>query len=83
MNEFKEQVKDTLEEAKVVLVKSKDDMAQYYNCKRTLALEYQPGDLVYLDSSDIQTTRPSQKLSHQRLGPFPIKKQVGNSAYQL
>jgi len=29
------------------------------------------------------TTRPSHKLSHQRLGPFPIDSQVGNSAYQL
>ena len=74
VNEFKEQVKDTLEEAKVALVKSKDDMAQYYNCKWTLAPEYQSSDLVYLNSSNIQTTRPSQKLSHQRLGPFPVEK---------
>jgi hypothetical protein len=36
-----------------------------------------------LDASDIQTNRPSRKLSHRRLGPFPIVKQVGNSAYQL
>lgn len=75
-------MKDTLEEAKAALAKSKDDMAKY-NQKLTPALEYKLGDMVYLDSSDIQITRPSWKLSYQRLGPFPIVKQVGNSAYSL
>ena len=30
-NKFKEQMKDTLDEAKAVLVKSKDNMAKYYD----------------------------------------------------
>ena len=64
VNKFKDQMKNTLEEAKAVLAKSKDNMAKYYNQKWTLAPDYQPGDMVYLDSSDIQTTRPSRKLSH-------------------
>ena len=58
------QMKDTLEEAKAALAKSKDDMTKYYNQKQTLALDYKPSDMVYLDSSDIQTTIPSHKLSH-------------------
>jgi len=74
---------DTLEEAKAALAKSKDDMALYYNQKHTPAPEFKAGDMVFLDASDIQTTRPSYKLSHWRLGPFPINSQVGNSAYQL
>ena len=57
-------MKNALEEAKAALAKSKDDMAKYYNQKRTPAPDYKPGDMVYLDSSDIQTTRPSHKLSH-------------------
>ena len=65
-------MKDTLDEAKAALVKSKDDMAKYYDQKRTPAPDYQPRDRVYLDASDIQTTRPSKKLSHRKLGPFPI-----------
>ena len=68
-----------LEEAKAALAKSKDDMAKYYDRKRTPALDYQPRDKVYLDASNIHTTRPSRKLSHQRLGPFPIVRKVGNS----
>ena len=76
-------MEDVLKEEKVALVKSKDDMAKYYNQKRIPAPDYQPGDKVYLDASDIQMTRPSWKLSHQRLGPFPIVSKVGNSAYCL
>jgi len=33
--------------------------------------------------SDIKTTCPSPKLSHHRLGPFEIKRQVGLLAYRL
>ena len=82
-NEFTDRMRDTLEEAKAALAKSKDDMALYYNRKRTPAPDYKTGDMVFLDASDIQTTRPSRKLSHRRLGPFPIDKQVGNGAYRL
>jgi len=83
VNEFKDQMTDSLEEAKVALAKSKDDMALYYNWKRTPSQEFKAGDMVFLDASNIQTTRPSQKLSHRRLGPFPIDSQVGNSTYRL
>jgi len=34
VNEFKDRMTDTLEEAKVALVKSKDDMTLYYNMFR-------------------------------------------------
>ena len=83
VNKFKEIMEDTLNEAKAALVKSKDHMEKYYDQRRTPALEYQPGDRVYLDASDIHTTRPSHKLSHWRLGPFPVIRKVGNSAYCL
>ena len=81
VNEFKERMADALREAKVALLKSKDEMAKYYNWRRTPAPDYQPRDKVYLDASDIHTTRPSQKLSHKRLGPISIVRKVGNGAY--
>ena len=59
VNEFMEQMKSTLEEAKAALAKSKDDMTRYYNQRRTAAPEYRPGDRVYLDASDVHTTQPS------------------------
>ena len=72
-----------LKEAKAALTKSKDDMTKYYDQRRTPAPDYQPGDKVYLDTSDIHTTRPSRKLLHQRLGPFPIVRKVRNGTYHL
>jgi len=44
---------------------------------------YKPGDQVYLDASDIKTTHLSLKLSHCRIGPFEIERQVGLLAYHL
>jgi len=38
VNEFRDRMTDTLEEAKAALAKSKDDMALYYNRKRTPVL---------------------------------------------
>ncbi|GLB43850.1 putative chromo (CHRromatin Organisation MOdifier) domain containing protein [Lyophyllum shimeji] len=82
-NEFFERMKLAQEEAKAALAKAKDDMAQYYDQRRIPAPEYKPGDHVYLDASDIQTTRPSKKLSHRYLGPYTIERQVGPLAYKL
>ena len=44
---------------------------------------FAPGDKVYLDASDIQTTRPSKKLAHRQLGPYIVECQVGSHAYRL
>jgi len=55
VNEFKDWMTDSLEEAKTALAKLKDDMALYYNRKRTPAQEFKAGD-VFLDASNIQTT---------------------------
>jgi len=65
------------EKAKLVICKAQEDMMWYYNQKRTPAPMYKPGDQVYLDVSDIKTTRLSLKLSHHRLEPFEIERQVG------
>ena len=37
VNEFKERMEDALKEVKAALIKSKDDMAKYYNWRRTPA----------------------------------------------
>ncbi len=43
--------------------------------------QYTSHDKVYLDVSDISTTWPSWKLSHLRLDPYPIERQVSQNAY--
>jgi hypothetical protein len=83
VNQFVDRMKSTLEKAKSALRKSKDEMAHYYNRRREPAPTYKPGDKVFLDASDIQTTRPSKKLSHKFLGPYPVEKAIGRNAYRL
>jgi len=83
VNEFTERMKSTTEEAKSAIRKAQEDMTRYYNRKRTPAPVYKPGDRVYLDVSDIKTTRLSLKLSHRRLRPFEIERRVGPLAYRL
>jgi len=73
VNEFTERMKAAIDEAKSVIHKAQDDIKRYYDRRRTPALVFKPGDKVFLDASDIRTTRPSQKLSHRRLGPFVIE----------
>jgi len=83
MNEFVGRIKEAVEEARAAMTKAKDDMARYYNRRRTPAPVFAPGDKVYLDSSDIRTTRPSHKLAHRYIGPYEVLRQVGKYAYRL
>jgi len=83
VNKFMERMKSATEETKSAIHKTQEDMTWYYNQKRTLASVFKLGDQIYLDASDIKTTRPSPKLSHCRLGPFKIERQVGLLAYHL
>jgi len=53
-----------IEEVKSAIRKAQDNMKRYYDHQRTPAPVFKPGDKVFLDASDIHTTRPSQKLSH-------------------
>jgi len=76
-------MKSATEEAKSAIHKAQEDMARYYNRRRSPAPVFKPGDQVYLDVSDIKTTYPSPKLSHHRLGPFEVECQIGPSAYHL
>ena len=72
VNEFQDRMDSALSEARSVLRKAKEDMAQYYNQRQVLAPEFHIRDKVYLDASDIHTTHPSQKLAHRYLGPFTV-----------
>jgi len=83
VNEFTERMKTAIEEAKSMIRNVQDDMKRYYDWWRTLAPVFKPGDKVFLDASDIWTTCPSQKLSHQRLGPFVVERWIRPMAYRL
>ncbi|MBW0506917.1 hypothetical protein O181_046632 [Austropuccinia psidii MF-1] len=42
---------------------------------------FSPGDMVCLSSKNIQSTRPTRKLSERCLGAFPILKEFSTHAY--
>jgi len=83
VNEFTERMRTVIEEAKSAIYKAQDDMKRYYDRRRTPSPVFNPGDKVFLDTSDIRTTCPSQKLSHRRLGPFVVEQWIGPMAYCL
>src|SRR3979490_121416 len=83
VNDFVDRMSKGLEEAKSALSKTKDKYTLYYNRRREPTPVLQPGDLVWVDATDIATNRPSVKLAHCRLGPYPIEAPVGHGAYRL
>jgi hypothetical protein len=66
-----------------MMAKSKDDMARYYNQRQTPPPTFEVGEKVFLDASDISTTRPMKKFAHHYLGPYPVICPVGSHAYRL
>ncbi|MBW0507700.1 hypothetical protein O181_047415 [Austropuccinia psidii MF-1] len=53
-----------------------------YKSKESLPV-FNPGDMVWLSSKNIKSTRPTKKLSERWLGPFPILKKVSSHTYHL
>jgi len=83
INKFTKRMQSATKEAKFTICKAQEDMMYYYNQRRSLAPVFKLGDQVYLDALDIRMTCLSPKLSHRRLGPFKIERQVGLLAYHL
>ncbi|KAF4228200.1 hypothetical protein CNMCM8980_006938 [Aspergillus fumigatiaffinis] len=58
-------------------------MAIYYDKKHGSAPDLKKGEKVYLLRRNIKTKRPSQKLDHQKIGPFVIEEKLGPVNYKL
>jgi hypothetical protein len=81
--EFAERMASSWKETESALRLAKEDMARHYNASRKPAPEFVKGDKVWLDASNISTTRPTKKLDVKRLGPFPIEERIGSHNYRL
>jgi len=57
--------------------------ARYFDSRRAPLPTFEPGELVWLLRRHIPSSRPSSKLDHVRLGPFPIESKVSSHAYRL
>ncbi len=71
------------EELRAELQYSQEKQKKYFNRHVIPSPSYQPDQLVWLLRRNIRTTRPSLKLDHRRLGPYPIIREVGNQSYLL
>ena len=71
------------DEAQSALWKAVEDMAHFYNTHHVEALEYTPGDQVWLDAQDISTDHPTKKFSDKWLGPYKVDKVISCSAIHL
>ena len=45
--------------------------------------DFKVGDKVWLDSRNIRMKRPSKKLDHRRLGPYPITSKISSHPFRL
>ena len=64
------------------LAKAVASQAKYYNSKH-LPRTFAVGDFVYLNSKNIDLTRPSKKLDWKYYGPYQIQDWIGKVAYRL
>lgn len=70
-------------ELRAELAYAQEQQAKYFNKRVLPSPTYKPDQLVWLLRRHIRTDRPSDKLDHRRLGPFPIIRDVGKGAYLL
>jgi hypothetical protein len=58
-----------------------DQAKRQYDKHTGPSIEYNPGDQVYLEVTNIKMNRPSKKLDDKRFGPFKVLKKVKESSY--
>jgi len=83
LNDFASRMEKATEEACSALAQAADDMAQFYNSHCREAPLYEVRDRVWLNGHNITMTRPTKKLDHKWLGPYPIEKVISWSVYRL
>ncbi|KAG9097213.1 hypothetical protein FS749_006820 [Ceratobasidium sp. UAMH 11750] len=83
MEECANWLKDNYDELQAALELANRRNKLYYNQRHSKPQNIRVGDKVWLDSSNIKTDRPSQKLAAKKLGPFKVKKLIGSHAFHL
>ena len=58
-------------------------MKRFYDRHRDDPVNYRVGDLVWLDATNLASSRPSKKLDAHRVGPYAIDAKIGQASYRL
>jgi hypothetical protein len=76
-------LRDVHKQLALDLAEAAANHARFYDRKVKEAPPFKIGDQVWLLRRNIKTARPSDKLDHKRLGPYPIKDKIGRAAFRL
>ncbi|SJL16408.1 uncharacterized protein ARMOST_19932 [Armillaria ostoyae] len=71
------------EETKKALEEAAGRMKKQYDKHTHPSKNYDTGDLVWLDTTNLHLPRPKKKLNDKQVGPFKILEKTGASAYKL
>jgi hypothetical protein len=77
------QLEEVQTELKACLEAAQEAMGTQFNKHVRKTPEWDVGEKVWLNGQNILTTRPSPKLGHKWLGPFPIASRISRSTYKL
>ncbi|MBW0473368.1 hypothetical protein O181_013083 [Austropuccinia psidii MF-1] len=84
MNQFSKDYVSSLQKVvKEELESAIRRLKKYADRNRSIPPDFQPGDKVWLASKNIETTRPTKKLSERWLRPFEVIKKMGSHAYHF
>jgi hypothetical protein len=75
--------KRILEFLKENIYQAQTRMAKWHDAKAQSQPSFKVGDMVMIDARNIRTKRPSKKLDHKKIGPFPIIKLIGKRAVKV
>ena len=81
--EFANKMKQIRDEVGSALKLAAEDMKRHYDKKRQVGTEYKPGDLVWLEATNLKMERPMKKLDNGWFGPLKVIQKIGCSAYKL
>ncbi len=81
--EFVKVMTEIHKETHDVLQKVATNMKKQYNKRKQNARDYQVGDRVWLDVTNLHLPWPKKKLDDKHVGPFTILDKAGAAAYKL
>lgn len=81
--DFAKGMAKALDDAKAALQRAQAISKEDYDRSQKPSRNYAKGDKVWLEGTNIATTRPSKKLDNKRYSPFKVKCKIRASAYEL
>ena len=71
------------EEIEASLKMAAETMKQFYNQTKGESIQYEKGDKVWLEATNITTKCSMKKLDNRHLGPFEILEKVKKLVYHF